>query len=88
MEPLSPQSKSQGPAVWARSRGVTSYPWSQGRWTPQVDQAPDSGLNVLGVSGADHPDRAVPQSGADQQPVGRRLGGMAANVPGQGRGEG
>ena len=29
--PLSPQSKSQGPAVWARSSGVTSYPWSQGR---------------------------------------------------------
>ena len=31
VEPLSPQSKSQGPAVWARSSGVTSYPWSQGR---------------------------------------------------------
>ena len=49
--------------------------WQGADVGPQGVQAPDGGLDVLGGLGADHLDGALPQGGADQQPVGRRLGG-------------
>ena len=52
----------------------------------QALEAPDGGGDVLGFLLAEHVSGLVRQGGADEKPVGRRLGGNGTNGAGNGTG--